>query len=395
MPGRHGFYLPSPCFSALLNETPGFRSRKTAFKPFLTLYGPKPENMKTSLKDRLKAAGIRHFDELIHDQSREWLHKYFKKGASKYPVNVARLMRNIIWQVRERIRYGEKPPLNELIRTFWYMYIKPTLSRAGALAYDVDQYKQLVYQFVHMVRDLDLMRYSDIGFRDDNEAHRRVGANANIVLFSEKLGHQSFLSEISGKYRVSIIALGGQPSVLSLEYFVDELKAQSVNLRRSFYFFGIVDYDPSGWIVRDAFVRNLKFYGIKNIHMFDLIHPDMLTPREVRLARYRIPAGKSMEAKNKDWLKDVHSRKYDNQKYLEMGDPESPVLYGLEAEAVSSKRLTGELEEVMLPLIAKSEDLVRAYELRRLSERIRRLALRRFRLAAKAEQQGENHGRAI
>ncbi|MEA1927069.1 MAG: hypothetical protein U9N73_02600, partial [Candidatus Auribacterota bacterium] len=69
--------------------------------------------MKTSLKDRLKAAGIRHFDDLIHDQSREWLQKYFKKGASKYPVNVARLMRNIIWQVRERIRYGEKPPLNE------------------------------------------------------------------------------------------------------------------------------------------------------------------------------------------------------------------------------------------------------------------------------------------
>ncbi|MEA1928010.1 MAG: hypothetical protein U9N73_07365 [Candidatus Auribacterota bacterium] len=65
--------------------------------------------MKTSLKDRLKAAGIRHFDDLIHDQSREWLQKYFKKGASKYPVNVARLMRNIIWQVRERIRYGEKP----------------------------------------------------------------------------------------------------------------------------------------------------------------------------------------------------------------------------------------------------------------------------------------------
>ena len=49
----------------------------------------------------------------------------------------------------------------------------------------------------------------------------------------------------------------------------------------------------------------------------------------------------------------------------------------------------------MVPLIAKSEDLVRAYELRRLSERIRRLALRRFRLAVKAKQQGENHARAI
>ncbi len=99
--------------------------------------------MKASLDDRLKAAGIRHFDELIHNQSREWLIKNFRKGSSKYPVNVACLMRNIIWQVRERIRRGEKPPLNELIRTFWYMYIKPTLSRAGALAYDVDQIRRI------------------------------------------------------------------------------------------------------------------------------------------------------------------------------------------------------------------------------------------------------------
>ena len=40
----------------------------------------------------------------------------------------------------------------------------------------------------------------------------------------------------------------------------------------------------------------------------------------------------------------------------------------------------------MIPLIAKSEDLVRAYELRRLSERIRRLALRRFRLPVRLEE---------
>jgi hypothetical protein len=38
----------------------------------------------------------------------------------------------------------------------------------------------------------------------------------------------------------------------------------------------------------------------------------------------------------------------------------------------------------MVPLIAKSEDLVRAYELRRLSERIMKLALRKFKLVEKA-----------
>ena len=179
---------------------------------------------KDSLRDRLRKAGIRHYDELIHDQSKEWLIKNFKQGATDYPVNVARLMRNIVWQTRERIVKGEKPPLKELLRTFWYMYIKPTLSRSGALAIKADQYAQLIDNIVYMVKGIQVMRYEDIGFRDDNQAHRRMGANANIILFSEKLGHQEFLSDIADKYNVSILALGGQPSVLNVEYFVDTLK---------------------------------------------------------------------------------------------------------------------------------------------------------------------------
>lgn len=327
------------------------------------------------LEQKLREAGIRQFDELIHDQATEWLHDKFSGGARKYPINVSSLMRNVIWQMRGRIQKKEKPPLKELIRTFWYMYIKPSLSRSGALAEEVDQYKQLSEQFVFMVKELDVMRYEDIGFRDDNEAHRRVGANANIILFSEKLGHQSFLSEIAERYRVSIIALGGQPSVLNVEYFVREMKRAGVNLRRSFYLFGIVDYDPSGWIARDAFVNDLKFYGIKNIRTFDLINPDMLTPEEIQMARYRIPQKDNMKAKNADWLAQVKDRGYANQGGLEETRPGGQVLYGLEAESISSKRLAKKLDEIMLPLLGKSEDLVRAYEFRNLNEAIQALMI--------------------
>ena len=326
---------------------------------------------------RLRKAGVRHFEELIHDQDRAWLVEHFGMGARKYPINVARLMRNLIWQTRERVVSGEREPLNELVRTFWYMYVKPTLSRAGALSEEADQYKQMVAQFVYMVTDLDVMRYADIGFRDDNEAHRRLGANANIVLFSEKLGHQAFLSEMAELYQVSIIALGGQPSVVNVEYFVDSVRAAGVNLRRSFYLFSVVDYDPSGWIVRDAFVNNLAFYGIRNVRMRDLITPEMLTPEEVQMSRYRIPAGPDMRAKNKAWLNEVHRRKYRNQALLEEKRRGRAVLYGLEAESVSGKRMAAKLAEVMAPLVGKSEDLLKTYELRRLDEALKALILHR------------------
>ena len=330
---------------------------------------------KQSLRDRLRKAGIRHYDELIHDQTEEWLIQNFSEGATDYPVNVARLIRNIVWQTRERIIKGEKPPLKELLRTFWYMYIKPTLSRAGALAKETDQYAQLIDNIVFMVKEIEVMEYKDIGFRDDNQAHRKMGANANIILFSEKLGHQEFLSDIADKYNVSILALGGQPSVLNVEYFVDTLKEAKINLQRSFYLFSIVDYDPSGWIIRDAFMDNLRFYGIPNTRVVDLIHPDMLTPEEIKFARYRIPETEAMRVKNLNWLKEVHKRNYKNQEHLEETKKDKKILYGLEAESISGKRLTEKLEQEMVPLIGKSEDLLKIFELKKLDKAIKDLII--------------------
>lgn len=333
---------------------------------------------KQSLRDRLRKAGIRHYDQLIHDQTEEWLIQNFSEGATDYPVNVARLIRNIVWQTRERILKGEKPALKELLRTFWYMYIKPTLSRAGALAKETDQYAQLIDNIVFMVKEIEVMEYKDIGFRDDNQANRKIGANANIILFSEKLGHQAFLSDIADKYNVSILALGGQPSVLNVEYFVDTLKEAKINLQRSFYLFSIVDYDPSGWIIRDAFMNNLKFYGIPNTRVIDLIHPDMLTPEEIKFARYRIPETEGMRVKNLNWLKEVHKRNYKNQEHLEETKKDKKILYGLEAESISGKRLTEKLEQEMVPLIGKSEDLLKIFELKKLDKAIKDLIIHKI-----------------
>ena len=72
-------------------------------------------NTQPSLAERLRKAGIRHFDELIHDQDEEWLIKNFPERKGEYPVNVTRLMRNLLWQMKERIASEEKPPFKELI----------------------------------------------------------------------------------------------------------------------------------------------------------------------------------------------------------------------------------------------------------------------------------------
>lgn len=324
----------------------------------------------------MRSLGIRSWDKLIHDQSQAWLIKNFSHRADEYPVNVSMLLRNLVWQLRERIISGQKPPLNELIRTFWYMYAKPTLSRAESLSDDPDnQYRQMIALLTEMVKDKNLMRYKDIGFRDENEANRTVGENANVILFAEKLGHHDFLTDIQDKYKISILALGGKPSVLNIEYFVDSLKEKGVDLRRSFYVFSIVDFDPHGWIVRDSFIEDLNFYGINNIKLVDLIHPDMLTAKEVEMSRYRIPQDKRDIKLNKYWLRQVKKNNYKNMKELIEKKGKKQVLYGLEAESISAKRLSGKIKELILPILGKKEDYLKDYELRNLSEKIKQMII--------------------
>ena len=104
----------------------------------------------------------------------------------------------------------------------------------------------------------------------------------------------------------------------------------------------------------------------------------MLTPEEIKFSRYLIKDNESMRIKNKNWLKEVRKRDYKNQQYLEETKKDKTILYGLEAESISGKRLTQKLEEEMVPLIGKTEDLLKIYELRKLDKAIKDLIINKI-----------------
>jgi hypothetical protein len=105
----------------------------------------------------------------------------------------------------------------------------------------------------------------------------------------------------------------------------------------------------------------------------------MLTPEEIKFSRVIIKDVESMRVKNKNWLKEVHKRDYKNQEYLE-GETRrgEKILYGLEAESISGQRLSQKLEEEMVPLIGKSEDLLKIYELKKLDKAIKDLIIHKI-----------------
>jgi hypothetical protein len=336
-------------------------------------------NLTRAKVQQLRSIGIRSHDKIIHDQGRAWLQENFAKGATKFPVNVSALVRNILWQTYERIKVGERQPFTELIRTFWYTHVKPTLTRADALSDEADQANEVSEELVHLVVEEKLFNYADIGFRDVNEANRTVRSNPNVILFAEKIGHAAFLEEMGEKFQISTIAFGGQPGALTTEYFVTDIKESGFDLRRSFFLFSIVDYDPSGWIIRDAFVDNLNKFGINNVQVIDLINPDILTPEETSFSKFRVPAGRVNQKKNTAWLRNIRKRNFDNQEFLEneIGGDRRRVLFGLEGEAVSTERMEAKLNEDVPPLLGTSERILKINALESLSQSLNDLLIQK------------------
>ncbi len=278
---------------------------------------------------KLRKVGIQPFDVLIHKQNPEWLIEHFNERADEYPVNLSLMIRNIIWQQRAlrmttptSKKLGKLPRFRGNIRSFWYSYIKIPLSRLNIQK--ESHYDILVDQFVYLVRDKNLMRYSDFGFLDHNRFSKKIGNNHQIILFAEKRGHIDFLFEMHEKYGITVISLGGQPSLLSTEYFVDDMKAKKINVRQTFHLFSLVDFDPSGWIIRNAFIKNLQFYGVKTVKVFDLIYPNLLTQEEIDLRTFPVPTPPQMQIKNENWKESTGG----------IVD-ESGILYGIEAEAIA------------------------------------------------------------
>jgi len=305
----------------------------------------------------LRDEDIRIYDEPIYEFTRARLLEEFGPGRV-YPINLTLVTKNIVWQVREAIHKGEQKPITGIIRTFWYTHIKPVFARADSLSKESDQSEILSEVLVELVRDRNLMRYKDMGFADKNKGTQKIGQNWHLILVGEKLGQYEILEKIANELQCSVITLGGQPSLLSMEYFVDRYKEKGINTRKSIYVIFIVDYDPSGWIIRDSVLTDLKFYGMSNIQPIDIIFPEILSSKELELAKFELrPTQETI-----------------NEKWLERTGGLNGKAFGFESDSVPFERLREKIIEVSRPYIGNSEVIRRSNTTIKLSESLKTLS---------------------
>ena len=243
--------------------------------------------------DVLKRLGIVRFNRDMRALPRADLAEAFASQRSGRII-LTRLMRSIIWQVLERIRSGDLPAISGNLRTFWYRHVKPVLAHIpDDDTAKTDPYETMLAAFTELVMEEKLCRYAEFDFTDENWEHRRIGTRKpHILLFAEKRGWMRFLKQAHEQWGISVLSLGGAPSALTSEYTAAHLQSV-LKSDAQILLLGIVDFDPSGWVIAKAFQDQLAQTGLTQTQLHTLIHPSHYPPEELTLFRFPLPKGQA------------------------------------------------------------------------------------------------------
>ena len=148
-------------------------------------------------------------------------------------------------------------------------------------------------------------------------------------MFAEKVGFWRWLKRVQKVWPVTVVALGGMPSLLSSEYLLRDLR-EVVDVDVSVLtLFSVVDWDPSGWQIARAFARQLERVGASTVSLTSLVTPELYSEQERAIYRYPLP--RKQRTKNRKWLQETGG--LDGQGF------------GLESDAVNKDLLTEQLVE--------------------------------------------------
>lgn len=248
-------------------------------------------------------------------------------------IKLAKLFEGLILEIHAEIQAGISPPIEGNLRTFWYRWVKPILARIPDDEHiKSDPYDLMLAAFSRLVMEDQVVSYSDFDFTDENWAHRFIGlTRPDVLVFAEKRGWIRFLRRLHEELGVSVLALGGAPSALTSEYTARALAEHVDFTTQKLTLLGIVDWDPSGAMIAQAFARQLETFGVQHQRLELLVHPQHYSARELELNRVDLP--KSQPTKTQRWFDDTGGVQRE--------------LFGLESESMNWNTLRQLIENIL------------------------------------------------
>jgi hypothetical protein len=225
----------------------------------------------------------------------------------------------------------------------WYK-IKAVLAKHSNIlgSGDVDTFYNTLQE---MVEDQELFRYKDFGFMDMNEYRRGIGLKKpEIILASEKIGHFLFVKKLADAQGVSFICLKGEPAIISMEYFSDDLLEKCGG--KPLQVFCISDVDPAGYSIERNLIKGLeKAHKIGKV--VKLVDVSAFTTEEINAVRVPVvsyekkgdqikplsPATMGQVTKGRSWF----DEEINDERLLEVKDKgggwKVVTIYGIESDA--------------------------------------------------------------
>lgn len=215
---------------------------------------------------------------------------------------LTRLVRATLIEALAAIRADSEPPIDGNIRTFWYRWLKPVLARLNPDEVGrKDPYDVLVRELSQMVGSERRFDYADFGFVDDNWENRRIGVGRpQVIVFAEKAGWFRLLRRLHTTHDVTVLALGGKPSLLTSEYTARHVSAAMARagIDGPVWLLGLVDWDPDGAIIAQAFADQLRSFDVEVGGLELLVRPEQFDDAALALFARVIPDGR----RTRRWL---------------------------------------------------------------------------------------------
>jgi len=220
----------------------------------------------------------------IRQFTRERMLTYFRQILVNR-IDKRRVIKNILYQLHRWMKKGIEKLSDGNIRSLWYK-IKSILTYHSNVLEpgDVDIFYSALQE---MVEEEKLFRYKDFGFMDVNEPFRGIGkTRPEIILASEKIGHFFFIRGLAGEVGTSFVCVKGEPPVISLEYFSDDLYQACGAAEKSI--FCISDIDPAGYSIERNLVEGLTSRGHKIRQVTKLVDPSLFASGDIVYALYPV-----------------------------------------------------------------------------------------------------------
>ncbi len=214
--------------------------------------------------------------------------RYFRRFGENQ-IDKRRLAKNIIWQVWRWIKKGIRKPFDGNIRSFWYE-VKNALG--GDEILDADDVGMFYDTLREMIEDQRLFRYKDFGFMDMNSPFHGIGKQRpEIILAVEKAGLANMARALALEVGASHICTRGEPAVLTIEYFTDNLKAAIAG--REVTVFVMTDMNPAGVSIRNSLISGIEAQGVKVARVVVLLETkdfsdDVLPGSKAKVVRYEV-----------------------------------------------------------------------------------------------------------